>query len=92
MNPDRSISIPEHIEVRDVGTEFVLMVLQRGSHFGLNPVRARIWTLLADGRTLGEVAEAVCSMYQAVVRREQTFAIGGHARTWLKRPIPVLTQ
>lgn len=63
MTPDRHVSIPAYVEARDVGSDFVLVNLATGSYFGLNPVGARMWALLAAGLGTGEVVAAVSAEY-----------------------------
>jgi hypothetical protein len=63
MSPDRAITIPLHVEALDVGADFVLVDLSTGGYFGLNRVGARMWKLLADGRTPGQVADTLAADY-----------------------------
>jgi hypothetical protein len=42
---------------REIGGEMVLLDVEAGIYFGLNEVGTRIWSLLAEGATLGEVEE-----------------------------------
>ena len=53
------VRIPEEVLARQVGEETVMLDLAKGAYFGLDPVGARIWQLLAEGRTLVEVCDAV---------------------------------
>jgi hypothetical protein len=40
---------PDHVMSRTVGEELVLLDLQSGTYFGLDPVGARIWSHLQEG-------------------------------------------
>ena len=57
------VRIPEEVLARQVGEETVMLDLAKGAYFGLDPVGARIWQLLAEGRTLVEVCDAVVAEY-----------------------------
>ena len=49
---------------RQVGDEQVILDLASGKYFGLDPVGARIWQLLVDGKTLEEVCSVMVVEYQ----------------------------
>ena len=59
------ISIPQEVIARQVGEETVMLDLANGAYFGLDPVGARIWQLLTEGRTLAEVCDAIAAEYEA---------------------------
>jgi hypothetical protein len=46
-----------------VGTEMVLLDYDRGIYYGLNPVGARLWQLLAGGEALDAVVERLAGEY-----------------------------
>jgi hypothetical protein len=46
-----------------VGTEMVLLDYDRGIYYGLNPVGARVWQLLADGWSIDEVIARLTDEY-----------------------------
>ena len=48
---------------RQVGDETVLLDLASGNYYGLDPVGARIWQLLGEGKTLVEVCDALVAEY-----------------------------
>jgi hypothetical protein len=54
---------------RTVGEEVVVLDLATGTYFGLDPVGARMWELMAEGRTLGEICERMLQEYE--VTREE---------------------
>jgi hypothetical protein len=47
-----------------VGDETVILDLASGTYFGLDPVGARIWTLLGEGKTVGETRDVLLSEYE----------------------------
>jgi hypothetical protein len=59
MNLSDKATIPPQVMARTVGTETVILDLASGTYFGLDPIGARIWELLGEGRTLAEVCDAM---------------------------------
>jgi hypothetical protein len=59
------VRIPQEVLARQVGEETVMLDLEKGAYFGLDPVGARMWQLLAEGRTLAEVRDAIVAEYEA---------------------------
>jgi hypothetical protein len=59
MNLSDKVTIPAQVMARTVGEETVILDLASGTYFGLDPVGARIWQLLGEGRTLAEVCDAM---------------------------------
>jgi len=57
------VRIPQEVLARQVGGETVMLDLAKGAYFGLDPVGARIWQLLAEGKTLAEVCDAIVAEY-----------------------------
>ena len=54
MNLDQRYVIPEESMSRRVGAETVILHLSSGTYFGLDAVGTRAWTLLSEGKSLGE--------------------------------------
>jgi hypothetical protein len=69
MHPSDTVSIPSQVMARQVGEETVILDLASGTYYGLDPVGARIWELLALGQTLAQVLEQMQSEY--TVERER---------------------
>ena len=69
MNLTDKVTIPEQVMARQVGEETVILDLASGIYFGLDPVGARIWQLLGEGRTLAEVCESMLAEYE--VQRDE---------------------
>jgi hypothetical protein len=63
------VAIPTQVMARQVGDETVILDLASGTYFGLDPVGARIWQLIGEGRTLAEICETMLKEYE--VEREQ---------------------
>jgi hypothetical protein len=64
MNLSDKVTIPAEVMARQVGEETVILDLASGTYFGLDPVGARIWQLLSEGRALAEVCEAMLAEYE----------------------------
>ena len=62
-------TIPEEVLARQVGEEVVILNLTSGTYFGLDPVGARIWQLMSDGKTLAEICDGMQAEY-AVSRED----------------------
>lgn len=56
----------------ELGDEVVILSLASGVYFGLDPVAARIWTLLGERRPLAVVRDALLEEYQGVDREQCT--------------------
>lgn len=64
MNLSDKVSIPAQVMARTVGDETVILDLATGTYFGLDPVGARIWQLMADGQTLDAICETLLDDYE----------------------------
>ena len=69
MNLSDKVSIPTQVMARTVGDETVILDLASGTYFGLDPIGARIWALMAEGRALTEICTTMLEEYE--VEREQ---------------------
>lgn len=56
---------------RFVDGEALLIQLQTGEYFSLNPVGTRIWSELNGSPTLGEVAETILTEYDVTLAQAQ---------------------
>ena len=63
------LAIPPQVMARTVGDETVILDLASGTYFGLDPVGARIWALMGERKTLGEICATMLEEYE--VEREQ---------------------
>lgn len=62
-------SISPHAVATHVGDETVILHLKSGTYFGLDPVGARIWQLMGEGKALDAICEAMLNEYD--VSREE---------------------
>jgi hypothetical protein len=63
------LAIPAQVMARTVGDETVILDLASGTYFGLDPVGARIWALMGEGRVLADICATMLEEYE--VEREQ---------------------
>lgn len=61
LTPDTLLRRAEPIMHTDLGEKTVMMDLEKGNYYGLNPVGARIWALLEQPTSI----QNVCARLQA---------------------------
>lgn len=68
-----------HVVARAVGEESVLLDLESGTYFGLDPVGARMWQLIESGKSLAQVCDIVFEEYDVTreVLEQDTLALAG---------------
>lgn len=54
-----------NVMFREVGDEAVVLELESGRYFGMDPVGARMWQLLVTRQSLAEVRTALCDEFDA---------------------------
>jgi len=64
MKLSDKVSIPPQVMARTVGDETVILDLANGTYFGLDPVGARMWELMGEGKTLAEICEQMLEEYE----------------------------
>jgi len=64
MNLTDKPTIPAQVMARQVGDETVILDLGSGTYFGLDPVGARIWQLIGEGKTLAEICDTMLDEYE----------------------------
>lgn len=64
MNPDDVLAVPAHVVARRIGNETVLLDLESGTYFGLDPVGARIFELIGEGRSIAAIGRALLAEYE----------------------------
>lgn len=60
---DDKVCIPERVSFRRVRDEMALLDLETGVYFGLDPVGARMWELLAEHGTVEIAAQRMVEEY-----------------------------
>ena len=64
MNLDDKFLIPPNVMAREVGEETVILDLASGTYFGLDSVGARVWQLVGEGRSLGDICDVLLQEYE----------------------------
>jgi hypothetical protein len=57
-------TVNERALFRLIDEEAVILNLENGEYFGLNAVAVRVWELLAEGRSVNTIFEALLSEYE----------------------------
>ncbi len=60
---DSVFVVPPDVLARDVGGETVILALESGMYFGLDPIGAEIWRLIGQGRSLATIGDALAQDY-----------------------------
>jgi Coenzyme PQQ synthesis protein D (PqqD) len=79
MNIDSTFVIPPQVIARKIGDETVILALETGTYFGLDPVGARMWHLIEAGKSLAEVCDTMIEEYDVernVLERDLLGLIG----------------
>lgn len=69
MNLSETVQVPAGVMSRIVGAETVILDLETGTYFGLDPVGARMWALMSQGKTLADIADTLFAEFD--VTREK---------------------
>lgn len=64
FNKEQTFRIPEEVLFQEVSGESVLLDLASESYFGLDPVGTRIWALLNEDKSVGQVLDALLKDYE----------------------------
>ena len=64
MNAHSKFVHSPHAMSRTIGEETVILDLESGTYFGLDPVGARVWQLLEEGKSFIEARDAIFDEYE----------------------------
>ncbi len=56
-------NIPQQVMARQVGDETVILNLENGTYYGLDPVGTRIWQLMTEKNTLTGICDTLQAEY-----------------------------
>ncbi len=59
MNMNSQFVVPPQVRARTVGEETVLLHLDSGTYFGLDPVGTRAWQLIQAGKSLSQACDTI---------------------------------
>ena len=66
MKLSDKVNIAPQVMAQKVGEEAVILDLATGTYFGLDPVGARIWQLMGEGKTLAEICDVMLDEYDVL--------------------------
>jgi Coenzyme PQQ synthesis protein D (PqqD) len=55
--------IPSHITARQLGDETMVIDPISGAYFGLDPIGARVWQLIEEGLSFGDICDTMLDEY-----------------------------
>lgn len=63
---DRSTTLTRNDSMvfTDLDDTIVMMDVDEGQYYELDPIAARIWELIEDGSTVGEICDALAEQYE----------------------------
>ena len=64
LNKEQTFSISEEVLFQEVSGETVLLDLASESYFGLDSVGTRIWAMLKEDKSVGQVLDALLEEYE----------------------------
>jgi Coenzyme PQQ synthesis protein D (PqqD) len=76
INRSTRVEATKEVAAADLQDEAVILNLKDGVYYGLNPVGARIWELVQEPRTVGEIADAIASEYDVEADRAEGDVVG----------------
>ncbi|HXD16476.1 MAG TPA: PqqD family protein [Vicinamibacterales bacterium] len=65
LSPDDRLTPGDHVILRELSGESVLLNLRSGIYFGLNAVGTRVWRLITQERSLRDVNRVLCEEFEA---------------------------
>jgi len=64
LKPDQTIQIAPDVLFQEVSGETVLLDLESEQYFGLDAVGTRIWALIGEGVSVGEMVDTLLQEYE----------------------------
>jgi len=86
MNLSDKVKIPAQVMARMIGDETVILDLANGTYYGLDPVGARIWQLMAEGLTLAQICKVMLANYE-VTREDIERDVSALSQTLLEKKL-----
>ncbi|MGD2113457.1 MAG: PqqD family protein [Acidobacteriota bacterium] len=66
---DARVTVPGDVVFRELDGEAVVLQVETGRYFGLDPVATRMWTALNDSGTVGGALEILFAEYDTTRQR-----------------------
>lgn len=66
MQIELSQKITRHNDMlsAEIGGEAIMMSIEKGAYFGLNPIATRIWDLIDQPKSIAELIEVISTEYE----------------------------
>jgi hypothetical protein len=64
IKEDQVFCIPEEVLFQEVSGETVLLDLESESYFGLDEIGTRVWVLLNEGKSVGQMVDVLLEEYE----------------------------
>ncbi|MFZ0214172.1 MAG: PqqD family protein, partial [Candidatus Acidiferrales bacterium] len=71
LTPDAVIVATKQQVSCDLGDEAAILGMKNSVYYGLNPVGARIWRLLQQPKSVGEIRDAIASEYDVSAKQAE---------------------
>jgi hypothetical protein len=65
----KSVSVPEHVMVRQLGEDCVILDTATGTYFGLDAIGSRIWRLLSETGSTNGIGELLAREYDVTANQ-----------------------
>lgn len=66
------VRVPQHVLMRQVGEELVLLNLDRESYYGLNPTGALLMQIAGTGATMEQIVEHMLAQFEVARAQLET--------------------
>jgi hypothetical protein len=64
MNSNAKFTLSASVKARKVGDEIVLLAVDSGTYFGLDPIGARAWELICEEKSLADICDIMVEEYE----------------------------
>ena len=67
----RRFTVPEHVLFQEMEGETVLLNLEDGHYYGLDPLGTQVWRMLKEGKDTGECLDWILDHYEVSRKRAE---------------------
>ena len=64
LNSETTFEVADNVFPNQIEQEKVILSLKSGQYYGLDEIGARIWDLLQQSQTMGEITRIICREYE----------------------------
>ena len=72
IGKDSAFQVAEGITWRDIKGELIALQLESGEYFSFNEIGRLSWLALAEGRSVGQIVEAVLAEYEVSLAQAES--------------------